>query len=326
MTELFRPDGLLLIDKPAGISSFGVIEKLQDAWKAKTGLRKKELPSFGHGGTLDPFATGLLLLCVGRGVKLSRYFLEGGFKTYEAELKFGEKTSSGDCSNPVIEKNDRIPSDENAMIEAARSFTSSPYLQIPPMYSAKKIDGKRLYEHARKGNEVEREPRECHVRRFEVLKREGHSLRFVVEASSGTFIRTLAEDFAAKLGAIAHLTSLKRTHSGPYSLENALTLQQWIERFSEGASFESLPAFIPIDRMLDHFTKLEVNAEERLWLRTGLQAEIPRVLKRLNISPFTSENRVIFKHHGELVGVAVLENNTWSIERIVPIPGSPSGV
>jgi tRNA pseudouridine55 synthase len=245
--------GFLLIDKPEGITSQDVITQMQRALITCSGgkLRKRELPSMGHGGTLDPFATGLLVVAVGDGVKLTRYLL-GSEKSYEADIAFGARTASGDLTNEVVERTDTLPSDLAALEKAARGFLETPYLQTPPMYSAKKIDGIPLYEHARKGLEVDRAVVSCKVREFSVVSAASgvSSARIRTRVTAGTYIRTLAEDFASRMGSLAHLTSLRRLASGVLTLEKALPLDQIVSSFSEGKNGNELGCFIPFHHSL----------------------------------------------------------------------------
>ncbi|OFZ00290.1 MAG: hypothetical protein A2Z97_15950, partial [Bdellovibrionales bacterium GWB1_52_6] len=161
-------NGALLIHKHAGITSFGIIEQLQHQLRNTYQLKRRDLPKIGHGGTLDPFATGLLVVCVGRAVKLAQYFL-GSTKTYEGSFRFGETTVPGDPTAPVSETSTVFPEGLTQLKELARRMTLQPYLQIPPMHSAKKKDGKPLYELARAGLEVEREPKLCSLYEFDIL-------------------------------------------------------------------------------------------------------------------------------------------------------------
>ena len=255
--------GFLLVDKPAGMTSQDVITRLQHALidrSAKTGkpLKKRELPAMGHGGTLDPFATGLLVVAVGDGVKLTRYLL-GSEKAYAAEVAFGARTASGDLTNEIVARTERLPRDRAALETAANSFLGGPYLQTPPMYSAKKIEGVPLYELARKGLEVERAAISCRVPEFTVVdstseaKRNGTgitSARIRARVTSGTFIRTLAEDFAIRMESLAHLTALRRLASGVLSLEAALPLDAFATALDEGRAWSGLPCFIPFHRAI----------------------------------------------------------------------------
>jgi tRNA pseudouridine55 synthase len=248
--------GFLLVDKPEGITSQDVITRLQHALMNRSGgkLKKKMLPSMGHGGTLDPFATGLLVVAVGDGVKLTRYLL-GSEKSYEADVAFGARTASGDLTNEVVARTDRFPSNEATLRETAASFVGNPYLQLPPMYSAKKIAGVPLYEMARKGLDVEREKVSCTVRDFSVTEVTPGSngiasARIRATVSSGTFIRTLAEDFAGRMDSLGHLTSLRRLASGSIRLENAMTIDALSASLEKGQAWSSLPCFTSFHRAI----------------------------------------------------------------------------
>ena len=170
---LTRCHGFLLLDKPAGVTSQDVITLMQRMLIARSGtpptIKKRDLPRMGHGGTLDPFATGLLVIAIGNGTKLSRYLTDSA-KTYEADVAFGSRTASGDLTNEVVARTDVLPTTRAALDDAAKSFLGSEYVQLPPMYSAKKIDGTPLYELARKGLEVERASVSCRVRDLRILE------------------------------------------------------------------------------------------------------------------------------------------------------------
>lgn len=275
--------GFLFVDKPEGITSQDVITRLQHALIARSGgkLKKRELPAMGHGGTLDPFATGLLVVAVGDGVKLTRYLL-GSDKSYAADVAFGARTASGDLTNEVTERTDHRPRELESLRQIAASFLGEPYLQIPPMYSAKKIEGVPLYELARKGLSVERAAVACTVRKFEVLgvtpdpsrtravsvngdfSESGPlpiaSVRIKTTVTAGTFIRTLAEDFAVRAGSLAHLTSLRRLASGSLSLDAALSLDGLAAALAEGRAWSDLSCFIPFHRaVLGILPRMEID-------------------------------------------------------------------
>jgi len=213
LPQEFSEDGfVMLIDKEAGWTSFDVVAKLRNI------LRTKKI---GHAGTLDPFATGLLLLLVGKATKIQEE-LTGSDKVYEAELKLGERTDTFDPTGTVTATSDRKVS-EKEIKSAVGSFLGE-QLQLPPMFSAIKKDGKRLYESARKGIEVEREPRKIIIHLIEVSEIEKDSVRILVNCSKGTYIRTLADDIGEKLGTYAHLKNLRRISIGSYSVKNAFTI------------------------------------------------------------------------------------------------------
>jgi tRNA pseudouridine55 synthase len=206
------------MDKPHGMSSFGVIRRL----RRFLGVKK-----IGHAGTLDPAATGLLICLVGRpATRLQDHFM-GLRKTYTGTLRLGQTTASYDAESEVVEERDASAVTDEA-IEAARQQFVGEIEQCPPMYSAVKMGGERLYKKARRGETVERPPRPVTIYRFDVEKR-GEELDFVVECSKGTYIRTLAHDLGQALGVGAHLTALRRTAIGPYHVDAAWTLEALAE-------------------------------------------------------------------------------------------------
>lgn len=201
------------IDKPAGWSSFKVIRQLRRI----LGVRK-----IGHAGTLDPMATGLLICLVGRATKLMERFM-GLPKEYEGVIRLGEVTPSYDAETEVAERNpiDHLTRDD---LEAARIKFLGEVEQLPPMYSAVKVGGERLYKKARRGETIERRPRLVTIDRFHVGEMDGRDVSFQVNCSKGTYIRTLAHDFGGQLGAGGHLVALRRTAIGPFSVETAWTI------------------------------------------------------------------------------------------------------
>jgi tRNA pseudouridine55 synthase len=208
-------DGVLLLDKPEGLSSNHALQRAR---------RSMDAAKAGHTGTLDPFATGLLVCCMGKATKISGTMLNAD-KTYLATLQFGEETDSGDLTGNIVA---RAPAgfagvDEAALSEALSRFKGT-IEQIPPMYSALKRDGKPLYEYARAGIEVERAPRQVTIYRIELLSCAGMTAEIEVACSKGTYIRTLAQDIGRALGCHAHLAALRRTQVGPFSLDRAIAL------------------------------------------------------------------------------------------------------
>lgn len=206
---------VLLVDKPAGLTSFGVIRRLRRA------LGEKKI---GHAGTLDPMATGLLIALVGReATRLQDRFMALP-KTYTGTLRLGETTASFDAETPVEERHDASHiTDED--LERARAAFVGQVEQLPPMYSAVKVGGQRLYRAARRGEEVERQPRPVTIYRFELTDRRGADVDFLVECSKGTYVRTLAHDLGQVLGVGAHLVALRRTAIGPFRVEEAWSLE-----------------------------------------------------------------------------------------------------
>lgn len=235
-----KVDGVLLLDKPQGLSSntaLQIARRLLNAEKA------------GHTGTLDPMATGLLPLCFGEATKFSSELLDAD-KAYEATLKLGQTTTTADAEGEVLQT--RPVAVTQAMLDAALLKFTGPIAQVPPMYSALKRDGKPLYEYARAGVELEREARNVIIHKIELLEWQGDQVRIAVDCSKGTYIRTLAEDIGELLGCGAHLIALRRTRIAAITLEGAVTLEQMentADRDALLAPTESLLGDLPEARL-----------------------------------------------------------------------------
>ncbi len=208
------PTGLLILDKPAGMTSHDVV----NAVRRLAGVRQ-----VGHTGTLDPLATGVLLVLIGPATRLARY-LSGVDKTYRAGIRLGVTTTTYDAEGDVVEQ--RPVSVDQATLEAALAQFRGPLLQVPPMVSALKVGGKKLYELARKGQEVERAPRPVTIHSLTLTAWNPPDVSIEVACSSGTYIRSLAYDLGQILGCGAHLAALQRTVVGAFQLEQAYTLDQ----------------------------------------------------------------------------------------------------
>ncbi len=209
-------DGVLLLDKPVGLSSNHALQRAKRALDARKA---------GHTGTLDPFATGLLVCCLGRATKISGQLLDAD-KRYIATVQFGSETDSGDLTGNVVTQADAgftgvLEADLEAVLPAFRGDIQ----QIPPMYSALKRDGKPLYEYARQGIELDRPPRPVTIYKLELLSLSGLEAQLAVDCSKGTYIRTLAQDIGRQLGCGAHLKALRRISVGPFHLDDAVELE-----------------------------------------------------------------------------------------------------
>lgn len=211
-------EGLLLVDKPGGMTSHDVVYRVR---------RKLHMKRIGHAGTLDPMATGLLVILVGKATKASQYLM-GVDKVYEGTVKLGETTNSQDADGEILETKPVPEFTREQIEEAMRSFMGDQY-QIPPMFSAIKVGGVPLYKLARKGEEIEREPRFIRISKLETLGFAAPELHFRMHCTKGTYVRTFAHDLGNKLGCGGHLSSLRRTASGKFSIENAVTLQTFEE-------------------------------------------------------------------------------------------------
>lgn len=209
------PEGILLVDKPQGITSHDVVARMRKV------LRMKKI---GHAGTLDPMATGLLLILVGKATKVSQYLMSLD-KEYTGTVKLGVITDSQDADGEVVEERPVPAIDEAGVRKLMEEFLGDQY-QLPPMFSAKKINGQPLYKLARKGQTVEREPRVIHISRFDLTRFELPELSFVVGSSKGAYIRTIAHDLGEKIGCGGHLCELRRTAVGKFRIEKADTLEE----------------------------------------------------------------------------------------------------
>lgn len=213
MLQFDSLDGALLVDKPAGCTSHDVVDRI----RRKFGIKK-----VGHCGTLDPNATGLLIIVLGRGTKLSEKLMSDD-KVYEGDIKFGETTDSYDTDGKVTATAPVPPLTLDQLNEAAATFIGD-LQQIPPMVSAKKQGGVALYKLARKGIEVVREPRLVHIYNYRFTAYAEPLAKFRVACTKGTYVRSLAHDLGAKLGCGAHLATLRRVTSGKWDVADALTL------------------------------------------------------------------------------------------------------
>lgn len=210
-------DGLILVDKPCGLTSHDIV----DFVRKRFGFKK-----VGHAGTLDPMATGLLLLLLGRFTKKSAYFSRYD-KEYEAALRLGVSTDTGDKEGDILEeKNLDLYIEAIKNIESVFRLFQGRIRQVPPMYSAKKIKGRKLYELARRGIILKREPKEIFIKEIRILNISLPYVTFYVKCSKGTYIRQLAHDIGGRIGCGSHLTSLKRTKIGHFSLRDAVPFEK----------------------------------------------------------------------------------------------------
>lgn len=210
-----EPEGILLVDKPTEHTSHDVVARLRG---------KLRLKRVGHAGTLDPMATGLLVILVGKATRVSQYLMSVE-KEYTGTVELGKVTNTQDAEGEMLETRPVPPLSEAAVRAAMQGFLGDQY-QLPPMFSAVKIAGVPLYKKARAGEEVEREPRFIRIIRFDLLRWESPEIDFSVRCTKGTYIRTLAHDLGAKLGCGAHLKTLRRTASGDLRVDQALRLEE----------------------------------------------------------------------------------------------------
>ena len=237
-----RYDGVLLLDKPEGMSSNQALQRVRRLLDARKG---------GHTGNLDPFATGMLPLCFGEATKTAGFMLDAD-KRYVATARLGIATDTGDREGKVVETRP-LPQLGNEKIDAALRGFLGDTEQVPPMYSALKRDGKPLYELARAGRSVPRPPRRITIHALERLAWNPPKLRFRVHCSKGTYVRTLAEDIAKRLGTCAHLQSLRRERVGAFDPDLMVSLAE-VEEQADGEAAKKL--LLPVDAGLLHWPRL----------------------------------------------------------------------
>ena len=225
-------EGILLVDKPSGITSHDIVDRLR---------RKLKMKKIGHAGTLDPLATGLMIMLIGKATKVSQFLISLD-KSYEGTFKLGVETDSQDSDGEIVQTKDLPDNLSDEMIgDAMKEFLGDQY-QTPPMFSAKKINGVPLYKIARKGKTVEREPRVIRINELSLIGWDAPEGKFYMDCSKGTYVRTIFHDLGQKLGCGGHLTSLRRTKINDFSIEGVSTLEE-IESMGTG-EFQSL--LIPV--------------------------------------------------------------------------------
>ena len=253
-------NGIINLKKEAGMTSHDAVFKLRKILKTK---------KIGHGGTLDPDVVGVLPIAVGKATRMVEFMQDEG-KVYEGEITLGYSTTTEDASGEVVAETPVLsPLDETIVDEAIASLTG-PITQIPPMYSAVKVNGRKLYEYARAGQEVKRPERQVTIYQFErtsPISYENHLARFTfrVKCSKGTYIRTLSVDLGEKLGYAAHMSHLTRTSAAGMRLEDALTLEQIAERVAE----EDYSFLQPLELGIGDLLKVELSDEQVEDVRNG---------------------------------------------------------
>lgn len=290
-------DGVLLLDKPVGLSSNDALIRAKRLLLAKKA---------GHTGTLDPLASGLLPLCFGEATKFSQDLLEAD-KTYEATMRLGVRTTTGDAEGDVLDT--RAVECDRAAAEAALARFTGEIVQVPPMYSALKRDGKPLYEYARAGQTVEREGRNVTIHALDLLACELPDVTFRVTCSKGTYVRTLAEDIGEALGCGAHLTMLRRTGVGALTLEHAVTL----DALSDAADAVRDAWLQPVDALLSTFPLVRLDEASAKRFLHGQR--LP--LSALDPIDAAEGERVRVYDAQRLLGVARKVNGVLAPERLV---------
>lgn len=286
--------GLLVIDKPAGLTSHDVVQRVRRAWRIK---------QVGHTGTLDPLATGVLVVCVGAATRVSEYLL-GHDKAYRATIRLGVETDTYDAEGEVIATH---PVDvPRATLETTLEKFVGAIQQVPPMYSALKRDGQKLYELARAGIEVERAARSLTVYALDLLDFQPPDVTLEVRCSAGTYLRSIAHDVGEALGTGAHLIALRRTAAGPFRLEHAIGLAE----FEAAVARDGGPALRAIDEALSDWPRVTVNAAQRQRAITG---------GRIDALDLIGTRCRAYDEQGELIALLTFDQKThwWRAEKVL---------
>ncbi len=254
-------DGVLILDKPIGVSSNHALQQVRRLFRARKG---------GHCGSLDPLATGVLPICLGQATKFSSYLL-GAHKTYRASCRLGQTTTTGDAEGDVIDSRP-VAVDQQRVAEVLQQF-SGWIEQVPPMYSALKHQGKRLYQLAREGIQVEREPRQVEIRQLKLLSLDADCLEIEVCCSKGTYVRTLAEDIGNTLDCGAHLSALRRIAVDDLREQDAIGMER-LQQVATQDAVQLDQLLLPVTVALTHFSELKLDSAERLDICHGKRIKL----------------------------------------------------
>jgi tRNA pseudouridine55 synthase len=287
-------NGLLLLDKPQGVTSHDAVDHVRRV------LSERRV---GHAGTLDPMATGLLVIAVGPSTRLLR-FAQSETKRYEGVVTFGVRTDSLDADGEVLERRDVPAFSVDAVNEQAAAMLGSQQ-QTPPMVSAIKVKGRRLHELAREGVEVEREPRTIRIDDFRVAPIDDVTWSFDVTCSTGTYVRVLLSDLAERLGTIGHLSALRRLSSGYHDVRDALTYSEFEDRVSLGAT-----VLAPPRTFVEHLPSVTVSELDEQRLRQG---------QRVDVETPEGDEFAALNDAGSLVAVVRRRGDT--VQPVVVLPG-----
>lgn len=293
-----RVNGILLLDKPLGITSNAALQEVKRLFQAAKA---------GHTGNLDPLASGMLPICLGEATKLSAYLLDAD-KVYTGTCKLGVSTTTADAEGEIVAQRE-VPALDEAQVDAVLERFRGEIEQIPPMHSAIKQNGQPLYKLARQGIDVERKARRVTIHELRLLRLEADEIELFVHCSKGTYIRTLVEDLGEALGCGAHLSRLRRTRVGPFQEEGMVSLDTLREAAQEGA--ESLDRFLlPPDHALGDYPGVTLTESSLFYVRQGQAVQVPQ-------APTEGWVR-LFDNTGGFVGVgAVLDDGRIAPKRLI---------
>ena len=278
-------DGFLLLDKEKGISSNQLVQKVK---------RSLSLKKVGHLGTLDPMATGLMILAINRGTKLSSYFLESD-KSYYASIQLGSSTDTDDAMGNIISSSDIIPNEKDINKSLASFIGKS--MQTAPFFSALKHKGKPLYKYAREGEFISKPPREINIFSIENIICEHNKCSFIVHCSKGTYIRSIARDLGDKLNSGGHLSALRRLSQGTFNIKNAMTIEN-IE----------LNKLITIEEAFSELSEIQLDSNQTKFFMNGVK------IKEINLEDDTYK---IYDSSKKFLGLGMVSNSVLALKRLV---------
>ncbi|MDC0405563.1 tRNA pseudouridine(55) synthase TruB [Gammaproteobacteria bacterium] len=278
-------DGFLLLDKEKGMSSNQLVQKVK---------RSLSLKKVGHLGTLDPMATGLMILAINRGTKFSSYFLESD-KSYDASIQLGSSTDTDDAMGNIISSSDIIPNEKDINKSLASFIGQS--MQTAPFFSALKHKGKPLYKYAREGELISKPPREVNIFSIENIICEHNKCSFIVHCSKGTYIRSIARDLGEKLNSGGHLSALRRLSQGIFNIKNAMTIEN-IE----------LNKLITIEEAFSELSEIQLDSNQTKFFMNGVK------IKEINLEDDTYK---IYDSSKKFLGLGMVSNSVLALKRLV---------
>ncbi|MCU7845348.1 MAG: tRNA pseudouridine(55) synthase TruB [Candidatus Thiodiazotropha sp. (ex Monitilora ramsayi)] len=293
--------GVLLLDKPIGMTSNKALQEVKFLYKAAKA---------GHTGSLDPLATGLLPICFGEATKLSAFLLDAD-KHYRVRVKLGETTTTADAEGELLESVDPSGVTESDLMQVLGEFQGEQQ-QLPPMYSAIKHQGERLYKLARQGLEVEREPRTIHIHALNLLSFDLPECVLDVHCSKGTYVRTLAEDIGKRLGCGAHVIGLRRTGVGPYDDQSMVTLEQVQSAFADKRFEEMDNWMLPLESALAEWPEVKLTPDAAFYMQQGQPILVPN-------APTSGWVR-LYANQSDFLGVGqILEDGRVAPKRLMQV-------
>jgi len=291
--------GILLLDKPVGLSSNAALQQVKRIFNAQKA---------GHTGSLDPLATGVLPVCLGEATKITSYLLDSD-KKYQGTVKLGVRTNTADLEGDIVESRP-VPVLSDNTIEMALDSFRGEISQIPPMHSALKLNGKPLYELARQGIEIEREPRNVKIHDLKKFSFDVDELELFVHCSKGTYIRTLAEDLGEVLECGGHLKTLRRVAAGPFDIKQSITLDKLMDVAKQGQqALDNL--LLPMHSALVDWPEINLSANSAYYVRQGQPVLVPK-------APSNGWVRLMGESSNDFIGIGhILEDGRVAPKRLV---------